>query len=175
MPALGGASALEYDGDNRLVRWTGPGEAVEEYRYLPDNKRVWKKRPNGTEEVYFYGAGGQKLMTYTLHTTPVSLVGGAENVYFGGKLIREQGRAVVHDRLGSVVARSTCDDCGNVVKLDYLPYGEEMGTATGGDVGKYGTYYRDGTTGLDYADQRYFSGVRAGRFLTSDPVGFHVT
>ena len=33
---------------------------------------------------------------------------------------------------------------------------------------KFGTYLRDGTTGLDYADQRYFSGL-SGRFLTVDP------
>ena len=32
------------------------------------------------------------------------------------------------------------------------------------------TYYRDQTTGLDYADQRYFAGL-SGRFLTADPAG----
>jgi hypothetical protein len=40
------------------------------------------------------------------------------NVYFGGKLIRADGVAVVHDRLGSVVARVTCG-------LQYAGGGEE--------------------------------------------------
>jgi RHS repeat-associated protein len=36
-------------------------------------------------------------------------------------------------------------------------------------VDKFGTYLRDQTTGLDYADQRYFAGTGAGRFLSADP------
>jgi RHS repeat-associated protein len=167
MPTSGGYAALEYDADNRLTKWTGPA-GEENYRYLPDNKRVWKKAPGGAETVYFYGVGGQKLITYTLQTSPVALVSPVENVYFGGKLIRANGVSVVHDRLGSVVARG--DSSSSVItKHDYLPYGEEMGTATGGNVDKFGTYLRDQTTGLDYADQRYFAGTGAGRFLSSDP------
>jgi len=56
----------------------------------------------------------------------------------------------------------------NGVQKDYFPYGDEIGTATAGNVDKFGTYHRDQTTGLDYADQRYFAGL-SGRFLTSDP------
>jgi RHS repeat-associated protein len=44
-----------------------------------------------------------------------------------------------------------------------------MDSATGGNVDKFGTYLRDQTTGLDYADQRYFAGTLSGRFLTADP------
>ena len=40
-------------------------------------------------------------------------------------------------------------------------------TATAGEDFKYGTYWRDGA-GLDYADQRYYTGS-VGRFLTADP------
>ena len=54
-----------------------------------------------------------------------------------------------------------------VTKKDYFPYGDEIGGATTGNVDKFGTYLRDGATGLDYADQRYFAGM-SGRFLTSD-------
>jgi len=35
---------------------------------------------------------------------------------------------------------------------------------------KFATYYRDGTTALDYANQRYY-GRTIGRFLTADPYG----
>lgn len=84
------------------------------------------------------------------------------NVYFGGKLIRADGKAVVQDRLVSVVWRE-----GSGSK-DYFPYGDEIGTATAGNQDKFGTHHRDATSGLDYADQRYFSGLQ-GRFLASDP------
>ena len=117
MPTSGGYAALEYDADNRLTKWTGPA-GEENYRYLPDNKRVWKKAPGGAETVYFYGAGGQKLITYTLQTSPVALVSPVENVYFGGKLIRANGVSVVHDRLGSVVARG--DSSSSVITKQLL-------------------------------------------------------
>ncbi len=58
------------------------------------------------------------------------------------------------------------DRLGSVGK--YFPYGEERPSATGGDVEKFATYFRDGATGLDYAVNRYYdSGT--GRFLTADP------
>lgn len=160
MPTAGGSATMTYDIDNRMATL-----GSEEYAYLSDNKRVWKKSPAGVETVYFYGVGGQKLITYTVQASPFALTSPSMNVYFGGKLIRADGAAVVHDRLGSVVARTTC----TVVKHDYLPYGEEMGTPTSGNVDKFGTYSRDQTSGLDYADQRYFAGTLGGRFLTADP------
>jgi RHS repeat-associated protein len=162
MPVMGGgAAALAYDVDNRLKTWTGAA-GVEQYGYLADNKRVWKKTPGGVETYYLYGLGGQKLMTCSVVVSPFALNCAMTHVYFGGKVIRADGEAVVQDRLGSVVAR------GNV-KRDYFPYGDEIGGATAGNVDKFGTYMRDGTTGLDYADQRYYAGSMSGRFLTADP------
>jgi len=48
----------------------------------------------------------------------------------------------------------------------YYPYGEDTGTPLLGD--NFATYYRDGTTGLDYAKNRYYSSI-LGRFLSPDP------
>jgi RHS repeat-associated protein len=79
-------------------------------------------------------------------------------------VIWQNGKAVVQDRLGSVMARG--NGTGGVETHDYFPYGEER-TATVGDRNKFGTYHRD-QTGLDYADQRYYDSA-IGRFLTSDP------
>jgi RHS repeat-associated protein len=59
------------------------------------------------------------------------------------------------DRLGS-------ENAGN-----YYVWGEEKQT-TGQNTEKFATYYRDATSGLDYADQRYYSSIM-GRFLTPDP------
>ncbi len=52
----------------------------------------------------------------------------------------------------------------------YYPYGEDKGTPLGNDQFKFGTYWRDSATGLDYADQRYFVN-NFGRFMTPDPYG----
>jgi RHS repeat-associated protein len=51
----------------------------------------------------------------------------------------------------------------------YFPYGEEYTTTTG-DTDKFATYYRDNDTGLDYAQNRYYSSI-LGRFLSDDPSG----
>lgn len=75
------------------------------------------------------------------------------------------------DRLGSVVNEAPAS--GNETRLRYLPYGTERARVpgspvVGNDRDKFGTYYRDGETGLDYADQRFYASG-SGRFLTSDP------
>jgi RHS repeat-associated protein len=67
----------------------------------------------------------------------------------------------VQDRLGSVAYESG----GN--NLRYYPWGEEY-TTTAQNQEKFGTYYRDQTTALDYARNRYYSST-LGRFLTADP------
>jgi RHS repeat-associated protein len=171
MPVVGGGYAeMSYDVDNRLRTWRGPASQIEEeYGYLADNKRVWKKTPAGAETYYLYGVGGQRLMTCSIVASPFSLICSMTHVYFGGKLIRADGDPVVHDRLGSVVARGNAYGSGVVTKRDHFPYGDEIGGATSGNVDKFGTYTRDATTGLDYADQRYYAGTLGGRFLTADP------
>ena len=167
-PASGGGSnAFTFDVDNRLLTAAVAG-GTEEYNYLADNKRVWKKEPSGTEYVYFYGVGGQKLATYQVVSSPFSLTQVSLNVYFGGKLIRADGVAVASDRLGSVTGRSAAADSPSVTSHDYYPYGAEIGGATSGNRDKFGTYHRDASTALDYADQRYYAPGN-GRFLTADP------
>ena len=159
MPSL----TLSYDAENRLAQAVHTSNGTEQYGYAPDNKRVWKKGPVGTETLYFWGAEGQRLMTYTLQVqgTAVVLSNGRRSVYFGGRLLMSEGVMVTSDRLGSVRKR----EGGSSSK--YYPWGEEQ-TATAGETDKFATYYRDGVTGLDYAQNRYYSSVY-GRFLSSDP------
>jgi RHS repeat-associated protein len=90
----------------------------------------------------------------------------ADNLYFGGRLIRSGREVVAVDRLGSVRWRRNLDT-GATATFDYWPYGQEKPQATAQEREKFGTYYRD-ATGLDYADQRYYSST-SGRFLTADP------
>ncbi len=136
-----------YDVENRLVSETG-GDI---YSYGPDNLRVYKKEPNGTERIFFFELTGELLAAYNPGSSFQSVL---NNVYFGHRLIPPSGTFT--DRLGSVNWSG-----------GYFPYGEES-SPTAEDTFKYATYYRDQTTGLDYAKHRYYSSI-LGRFLTPDP------
>jgi RHS repeat-associated protein len=171
MTAMPGYNNLTYDIDNRLLSAYGNG-SWEQYAYLADNKRVWKQSGsnwNPDEQYYLYGVGGERIVTYTvnkqmLNEGILSLTANSYDVYFGGRLIWQNGKAVLRDRLGSVMAR--VDYYTGIERHDYFPYGEER-TPSIGDRNKFGTYHRD-QTGLDYADQRYYNSA-IGRFLSADP------
>ena len=136
-----------YDVENRLVSETG-GDI---YSYGPDNLRVYKKEPNGTERIFFFELTGELLAAYNPGSSFQSVL---NNVYFGHRLIPPSGTFT--DRLGSVNWSG-----------GYFPYGEES-SPTAEDTFKYATYYRDQTTGLDYAKNRYYNSI-LGRFLSADP------
>jgi len=165
-------STMAYDEANRLASVTMSSGGTEYYGYDPSNKRMYKRMSNGTEEWTFYGAMGEKLGTFawtvncddwsdptscyyqpTLKTT---------NVWFAGKLIWSGTAASTSgpaftDRLGTNRASGA----------RFYPYGDEI-TSTANDREKFGTYQRDGFSGLDYADQRYYASAY-GRFNTVDP------
>jgi len=54
----------------------------------------------------------------------------------------------------------------------YFPHGEDRTASPSppNDQVKFATYTRDSATGLDYADQRYYT-ASLGRFLTQTPTG----
>ncbi len=120
---------------------------------------MWKRQEGSfnQEFTYFYGVDGQLLGTYGGGYGGLGFGTGSTNVWFGGKLIWAEGKSAVTDRLGSVV---------NFGKK-YYPYGEEPATTQQNHT-KFATYYRDETTALDYAVNRYY-GRTIGRFLTPDP------
>jgi RHS repeat-associated protein len=161
LTATGGGN-YTYDVDNRLVVapfYTNGGYTPEIYAYAPDNKRIYKRMPDGTEELYFYGITGQKLGTYRpfIYQYGISISTVDTNLYFGSRTIVSRGVTVVPDRLGSNRAGGS----------RYFPYGEEQ-QVTAQDRDKFATYYRDGTTGLDYAQNRYYAST-LGRFISPDP------
>ena len=80
------------------------------------------------------------------------MAGSKEDWYVAGR------RVAPSDRLGS--------DLTSGLKL--MPYGEEIQPPNvPNDRTKFATYHRD-ASGLDYADQRYYS-PGTGRFMTRDP------
>ena len=122
------------------------------------------------ELIYLYGIGGQRLGTFVpdTNTSTVTFTGTESNVYFGGRLVARVDiggsgttESVYVDRLGSVAKRGA-------TAMRYYPYGEEKGGTTTQERDKFGTYFRDSVTNLDYAQQRYYSSV-LGRFLSGDP------
>jgi len=72
--------------------------------------------------------------------------------YFGGR------RLAPMDQLGSVVNSSQA----------YFLWGETKGTSNPQDTWNFATYWQDSNTGLDYANNRYYSNGY-GRFMTDDP------
>ena len=161
MPQGAGTATLGYDVANRLVS----SSVGEQYAYAPGNKRVWRKKGSGIEEVYFYGPNGTRLGAYQVNVNGSTLkfleIG--KNVSFGGQMIRAEGASFAADRQGSSMSSSN----------RYFPYGGEQ-TVTSDDRTKFGTYHRDSTTGHDYADQRYYTS-QYGRFMSADPLLGDVT
>ncbi|HXI43118.1 MAG TPA: RHS repeat-associated core domain-containing protein, partial [Bryobacteraceae bacterium] len=151
IPVTGG---LSYDVENRL------GGASGTVSYSQDNKRVWDG-----QFVHFFGIDGRELGVYQPSYNQVQGVSIwtfgtiGQDEYFNGKMFLAKGQPVVTDRLGSVRYRRG-------VASSYYPYGEEYTTTAQSQV-KFATYYRD-TSGLDYADQRFYRSIHGG-FLTPDP------
>jgi len=152
-----------YDVENRLTNTNGLT-----YAYDAQNKRIWSS--TGAVDAYgnttnytvnVYSPSGQKLGAYliapaffdnaqtmfvTVPSMQVTLSAGDQ--YFGGR------RVSAMDQLGSV---------GN-----YFPWGEDKGGTSLQDTWNYATYWRDSVSGLDYANNRYYSNAY-GRFMTPDP------
>jgi RHS repeat-associated protein len=157
MPASPSNISLSYDVENRT------GGAWFDLENQPLQRAgVWN----------LYGLRGERLETlslsygiYTIDQNNLIPYGTAQqvtqNVYFMGRLIQSNGRTVVTDRLGSVRANDAGDTFG------YYPYGEELTVKNPQDREKFATYTRESATGLDYANQRYYSSAY-GRFLTPD-------
>jgi len=92
------------------------------------------------------------------------------NVYWAGRQIAQNSTLVPStsnylnmagtDRLGSLISDGTTS------KALYLPYGEDINSSANDRV-KFATYTRDGSTGLDYADQRFYTS-QFGRFMSAD-------
>ena len=162
--ALGvNAFALTYDMENRLATATS-GTAVESYAYDESNHRVEKTNGSG-DYLYFYGPDGRLLSIRQVqkvgNTWLTTVI--ADRVYFGGMLLGSAATtgfgdvSTMTDRLGTAVAG--------------YPYGTDLGSVTAGnDQPDFATYTKDGTTGFEYAMNRYYS-AGLGRFLSVDPYG----
>ncbi len=151
---------VAYDVENHIYALVGVSPYTS-YAYDAQGERIFMwggtSDSNGNPTGYSviaYSPGGQKLGTYqfipgTGHTTYVIAVSVAtSDQYFGGR------RLAVMDQLGSAGT--------------YYPWGEDKGSTNPQDTWSFATYWRDSATGLDYANNRYYSNAY-GRFMTADP------
>ena len=166
--------SMSYNVENRLAQATNTTtNQTEYYSYAPNGQRVRKSTVLNSVQgplYYFWGVDGKLIGEYSVALATIENPGGAPGyeyvfqqnwtcVYLGGRMVAKGGATVAQDRLGTV------DPDESSTPL-YKPYGERT-PAPSEDFGFTG-YYRDWVTGLDYAQQRYYS-PSIGRFTTADP------
>jgi RHS repeat-associated protein len=157
---------MSYDVQNRMVRMDSV-DGTERYGYDHKNLRVWVQATEGSESVAFY-LGTKNLATYSLkRDAQGDLVFrlSQSNIYFGKRLAQTSGEVIVANRLGSARAWSAKKGAG---KADFMPFGEKVQAATGDDDLSSFDGYKRAPSGLDYAEQRYYSSS-LGRFVSPDP------
>ena len=160
------ANAMAYDSENHLTSYTKSGVTTR-YFYDGDGRRVKKTDGNGTT-VFVYNVAGQMIAEY--HSDPVPTPPGGGGTSY-----------LTTDHLGSTRVVTKAD--GSVkARYDYLPYGEQIGTAISGRGSvrgyngagstrqKFAQKERDVESGLDYFLARYYSSAR-GRFASVDREG----
>ncbi len=176
-----------YDGENRM-RQAQQSSTTSYYLYNGDGKRV-RRIVGATETWLLYGMDGELIAEYAAN----GATGSPQKEYGyrdGQMLIVAQAtpfeiRWLVTDHLGSprINVRGTGADGGSlasVTRHDYLPFGEELFVglrASGynyeppadGVRQKFTGYEKDGETGLDFAEARYFASSQ-GRFTSVDPL-----
>jgi len=161
-----------YDVENRPIN-----DGTQQYAYDAQNRRIWSWPDMGGRDtlgnatgytVNMYSASGQKLGAYTFqpttwehggfYTPVIQVTLSSSDAYFGSR------RLAVMDQLGSA-ALTAGGQPGT-----FYPWGEARGNMNPQDAWSFATYWRDSSTGLDYAHNRYYSS-QYGRFMTPDPSG----
>jgi RHS repeat-associated protein len=174
--------SLTYNAQSQLAEATHSVNGTEQYAYDPRGQRILRYDTAFPTPYFwfisFYGPDGKLLADcyadyeppnpqypqYTVFATQVV----TEYVYFGSRLVRTQSAPRMLDEWGLVIDTVSVkwpDRLGSIGR--YYPYGEER-QATANDTFKFATYIRSSKTGLDYANQRYYS-TQIARFTSPDP------
>jgi RHS repeat-associated protein len=159
--------SLSYDPENRVsgVANINGNPFTLDYAYDAQNRRIWIS-PNSLDTynnpigytVNLYSPNGQKLGAYVisneLPSYDLTSTLASSDQYFGGR------RLAVLDQLGSAGTQGANQGT-------YFPWGEPKGSTNPQNTWSFATYWQDSTTGLDYANNRYYSNAY-GRFMTPD-------
>jgi RHS repeat-associated protein len=159
---------LGYDAENRLIQASVNASSYVQYAYDSQNKRIfaspYASSAQNAPVIYFYGVDGQQLGAFAGGTCWLET-----SFYLGSKRVGYTGSESCGAYYTDPVpfgAPTEADRLGS--NGTYYPWGEAKGSTNPADIWSFGTYWRDSFTGLDYANQRYYSNVQ-GRFMTPDP------
>jgi RHS repeat-associated protein len=161
-----GVNNFVFDANNRLTQSSavpGLGGNPVTFGYGPDGKLVSK---NGT--IYIY-AGSQPIADY-----PNGAAAGSPSIEYinlgGRQLASIAAGTVVWNYADHLSTRVRADASGNAAAtLGNFPYGEPLYRTGSATDFQFTTYRRDGNSGLDYANARFYSS-RLGRFMSPDPL-----
>ena len=161
----GVANTVTYDAENCVSTYQPYIGLTTTYAYDTQNHRIWSW-PGTTDTwgnvsgytVNIYTPSGLKLATYTVGPSVNDYNGQATPFMASGIITSDQyfgsRRLALMDQLGSVGT--------------YFPWGENKGSTNPQDTWSFATYWQDSVSGLDYANNRYYSNAY-GRFMTPDP------
>jgi RHS repeat-associated protein len=154
--------SLGYDPVNRLSYAT-TGSFIETYAYDASNHRI-ERINSALDTVYFFSPSGALLSEFNCLSTCTLIY---NRIYFGGMVLGTDGAGVYGNPPSALGDVSTWMDRLGSAQSTY-PYGTDIGSSpAGADALDFATYTKEGSTGLEYAMNRYFSGG-FGRFMTPD-------
>jgi len=179
---------LAYDAENKMLSATN-GTTLGNYSYDGDGRRVKKYNTStGDDTIFIYDAAGKLVEERDPASCSPQCALQTSYIYAGSRLLSTEIAAtgatnyLTADMLGS--PRINTNASGNVTaRHDYLPFGEEIfssltpqrtsgvGYTTDTIRQQFTGYERDGESGLDFAQARYYNS-KVGRFTTTDPIFF---
>ena len=178
--------AFQYDGANRLVRVLEDNKTtvIASYTYGADRQRLISHEPAlaGGQglRTYYVEEGGTVSAEYTEVGSSTSPVWSKSYVYFAGRLLStltpNSGGALVDyhhpDRLGTRLVSNAQNT--TYFEQVVLPFGTAFGLESSPNATsrRFTSYDRSGTTGLDYASNRFYD-PRQGRFSQVDPIAMN--
>jgi RHS repeat-associated protein len=171
----------KYDSAGRLAQVLDDGSAAQEtYSYGASNQRLKTVYGNGlgAPATYYGWDGGQVISEYRDGISS-NLTWEKHYVYLGGRLLAttdSSGTKYHHpDRLGT---RLVTDGASGAILTEQLnlPFGTAFTGESSGATNnrRFTSYDRSGTTGMDYAVNRFYSATQ-GRFTQVDPIGMSAT
>lgn len=173
----------QYDAANRLVRVLADDKTtvIATYTYGADRQRLISHEPAlaGGQglRTYYVEEGGTVSAEYTEVGSSTSPVWSKSYVYFAGRLLStltpNSGGALVDyhhpDRLGTRLVSNAQNT--SYFEQVTLPFGTafDLESSANATSRRFTSYDRAGTTGLDYASNRFYD-PRQGRFSQVDPI-----
>ena len=165
-----GKTVLEYDYENRLVKFTKPDGTWTQFTYDPFGRRYSKETSDGQKEIYLYD-GLHIIEVYDGNTMALKSSFVHSDVIDEALFGTIQGQDLYYHQDGLNSVKALTDISGNIiVNYDYDAWGNPVGTMP--SIANPFTYTGreyDKETGMYYYRARYYD-PKVGRFISKDPI-----